>query len=180
MERLRLAAIEAFSKRGYEGVGLRDIAHDAGVTVGTLGYYFSSKEELYRECVHVLATDYLAAARGLLQHGASARAVFEHYIDYAWANRRLIRIWLDLQGERAPSLRLYSDREVMTPVWQLLRQALQREGMDSDEGRLRSLTFIGAVVLGAVLEDEQVSSLLGPADDSRTRWRQMIMGLVPV
>ncbi len=91
----------------------------------------------------------------------------------------MIRFWLDLQGDRSAALRLYSDREVMGPVGQLLTEALALDGADDDdEGRLRALTFVGAIVLGTVLDEAQRKALVG-SEGGRERWRKMALGLTP-
>ena len=48
-ERLLDAAEALFAERGFDGASTRDIAVRAGDTLGTLGYYFSSKENLLLE-----------------------------------------------------------------------------------------------------------------------------------
>ncbi len=87
-----------------------------------------------------------------------------------WLGQSL-RFWLDLQGDRSAALRLSSDREVMGPVWQLLMEALALDGVDDDEGRLRALTFVGATVLGTVLDEAQRKALVG-SEGGRERWRE--------
>jgi AcrR family transcriptional regulator len=45
------SAIEAFARAGYDGVGVREIASDAGVTAMMVNRYFGSKEALFAEAV---------------------------------------------------------------------------------------------------------------------------------
>jgi AcrR family transcriptional regulator len=45
------SARKAFARAGYDGVGLREIAADAGVTAMMVGRYFGSKEQLFAEVV---------------------------------------------------------------------------------------------------------------------------------
>ncbi|GAA2209280.1 TetR/AcrR family transcriptional regulator [Nonomuraea monospora] len=47
------AAVTAFTRFGYDGVGVRDIAQDAGVTAMLINRYFGSKEQLFAEAVDV-------------------------------------------------------------------------------------------------------------------------------
>src|SRR5215475_9871861 len=47
------SAIDAFTRHGYDGVGVRDLAQDAGVTAMLVNRYFGSKEELFAEAVDV-------------------------------------------------------------------------------------------------------------------------------
>ncbi|MFE3263409.1 TetR/AcrR family transcriptional regulator [Streptomyces sp. NPDC059215] len=46
-DRIRDAAVAAFAERGYDGVGLREIARRAGVDPRLVGHYFGSKEGLF-------------------------------------------------------------------------------------------------------------------------------------
>lgn len=47
IDALMESAIHCFSRYGYEGASLRDIAANAGVPLGTIHMYFGSKAELY-------------------------------------------------------------------------------------------------------------------------------------
>lgn len=45
------SAVRNFARAGYDGVGVREIAGDAGVTAMLVNRYFGSKEELFAEAV---------------------------------------------------------------------------------------------------------------------------------
>ncbi|MFF0451183.1 TetR/AcrR family transcriptional regulator [Streptomyces sp. NPDC004609] len=45
-ERLRLAAVELFSRKGFHAVGIRELADHAGIRTATLYNYMSGKEDL--------------------------------------------------------------------------------------------------------------------------------------
>ena len=47
MEEVLSAAHALFLERGYDAVGLRDIAKEAGVSIGTVYAYFSDKRDLF-------------------------------------------------------------------------------------------------------------------------------------
>lgn len=47
-ERLVTAALELFGRRGYEGVGAREIAASAGAPLSAIPYHFGTKDALYR------------------------------------------------------------------------------------------------------------------------------------
>jgi AcrR family transcriptional regulator len=49
---LILAAYARIASHGFEGLRTRDVAADVGVNIGTLHYYFPSKEALIRAAVH--------------------------------------------------------------------------------------------------------------------------------
>ncbi|MGI5135403.1 TetR/AcrR family transcriptional regulator [Streptomyces sp. CA-106110] len=52
-DRIRNAAVDAFMERGYDGVGLREIAKRAGVDPRLVGHYFGSKEGLFAEALEL-------------------------------------------------------------------------------------------------------------------------------
>jgi AcrR family transcriptional regulator len=52
-EAILASAIRNFARAGYDGVGVREIANDAGVTAMMVNRYFGSKEQLFAEAVEV-------------------------------------------------------------------------------------------------------------------------------
>ncbi|WP_019932858.1 TetR/AcrR family transcriptional regulator [Nocardia sp. BMG111209] len=50
-EAILRSAVIAFTKHGYDGVGVREIAQSAGVTAMLVNRYFGSKEQLFAEAV---------------------------------------------------------------------------------------------------------------------------------
>ncbi|MBO1902415.1 TetR/AcrR family transcriptional regulator [Leucobacter weissii] len=49
--RILTAALECISARGYDGTRLRDVAEEAGVSVGMIQHYFGSRERLLGEAL---------------------------------------------------------------------------------------------------------------------------------
>lgn len=45
------AAEQAFGEKGFHGAAIREIFKIAGVNTGLMSYYFSSKEDLYTQCL---------------------------------------------------------------------------------------------------------------------------------
>lgn len=45
--RIEAAALRAFTRKGYHGTSVRDIAREAGVSIGNLYNYYRTKEELF-------------------------------------------------------------------------------------------------------------------------------------
>ncbi|MCU1681757.1 MAG: TetR family transcriptional regulator [Amycolatopsis sp.] len=52
-EAILQSAVVAFTRSGYDGVGVREIAEAAGVTAMLVNRYFGSKEQLFAEVVDV-------------------------------------------------------------------------------------------------------------------------------
>jgi len=51
------SALAAFSRSGYDGIGVREIAQAAGVTAVLVNRYFGSKEELFGAAVEIAFSD---------------------------------------------------------------------------------------------------------------------------
>lgn len=180
-ERIENAATELFARHGFDAVGVRDIARMASVPVSAINYYFGSKDALYRECTRKLTADYVRQARAKADAGAGLGEMLTHYLETAGQDSKLTKLWLDLQLSGDADARAYSNREVLGPVWKVLSEALSRDGSDSVDRRLEVLAFVGAVVLDAVLTDDQMHSILkAPPTEARGLWRQEILAkLVP-
>jgi AcrR family transcriptional regulator len=57
-DRIVVAAIELLDAAAYEDVQMRDVAERAGVALGTIYRYFSSKEHLYAAALLAWSSDY--------------------------------------------------------------------------------------------------------------------------
>ena len=52
------AAVQQFTRLGYEGTAVRDIANTAGVNMGLIRYHFGHKADLYRDTLAYISTQY--------------------------------------------------------------------------------------------------------------------------
>lgn len=57
-QKICASAIGLFNKKGYENVSLREIAAEAGTSIGNLTYYFHKKDDLLLEILKELEDDY--------------------------------------------------------------------------------------------------------------------------
>jgi AcrR family transcriptional regulator len=91
--RLLLSALSHFAAKGYDGVQVKEVAEEAGVSKPTLYYHFGSKEGLFRQlCLVSLASmavriqamvePFLAAPiKGSEAQEAACRALSRSYLD---------------------------------------------------------------------------------------------------
>lgn len=84
------SARRAFARAGYDGAGVREIAHDAGVTAMLINRYFGSKEQLFAEAVVAVMQEPTILTRDNLQ-----AADFAH---------RIARLLVDITDARSPPL----------------------------------------------------------------------------
>jgi len=82
-----LAAIEVFSRRGYRGASIREIAETVGLTQAGIFHYFASKEELFVEVLRVReelgearAGDILEALRLSIEHNAKVEGLVHLFV----------------------------------------------------------------------------------------------------
>jgi AcrR family transcriptional regulator len=82
-----LAAIEVFSRRGYRGASIREIAESVGLTTAGIFHYFASKEELFVEVLRVReelgearADDVLEALRLSIEHNAKVEGLVHLFV----------------------------------------------------------------------------------------------------
>lgn len=67
------AALELFRERGFHGVGLRDIAAGAGVSLGNIYNHFSAKEPIFDALVTRLHAEFVATSEPLARFVATCR-----------------------------------------------------------------------------------------------------------
>ncbi len=76
------AAIACFTRLGYEGASVRDIANEAGVTIGLIRYHFGRKADLYRDTLAHLSLQYNDVCLAALREARQTRNVEE--IVFSW------------------------------------------------------------------------------------------------
>lgn len=67
--RIQNAALDLFSRDGYQATTMRAIAAESGLSLGNAYYHFESKEDLVHELARRLVDDQLRAARPRLRSG---------------------------------------------------------------------------------------------------------------
>jgi AcrR family transcriptional regulator len=86
VDRLLLAAHDAFARHGFDGASVRDITAAAGVNLGAITYHFGSKDHLYARVLLSLVGPLGARLRWAMQAPVpplerverAVRAFFEH------------------------------------------------------------------------------------------------------
>ena len=145
-----------FGEKGYHTVSMHDIAEKAGVAVGTLYNFFSSKEELYNALMEVCVAGVAEIVMPILDDLRASP------LDKV---RRVIEAHEQLVKENAPYIRLsqsrYSDRVVkagmgaksQTAMGQIQRRMAEvfKEGIE--KGVFRDMDpALMAELLGAIME----------------------------
>ena len=159
------AARERFSAQGYDRVGMRDVAADAGVDVALVTYHFGSKDGLFAAALAMPApmADLMAE---VLEHGEIGD-FGERFL------RRVLEVWDD-ERTGGPLVALVRSAMSHPPAAEALRGFVQTEllariaaRLDAPDADKRAALFgsqlIGLLLYRHVLLVEPVASM--PADE---------------
>lgn len=126
------AAEHLFAERGYRGTTLQEIGHAAGVSRGTPGYFFGSKEQLYRAVVErMLRRSDAFFAVGEAETGASDGAeealatVVSSYLDFLTSEPTFVRL---MHAEVFGDTKAAGRRAL-----EIIRDQLRSAGVESDD-----------------------------------------------
>ncbi|WP_306591745.1 TetR/AcrR family transcriptional regulator [Geothrix sp. 21YS21S-4] len=92
--RLLLSALSHFAAKGYDGVQVKEVAEEAGVSKPTLYYHFGSKEGLFRQLCLVALGSMAVRIQAMVEPVLAAPVKGAEAIDRACGT--LVRAYLDL------------------------------------------------------------------------------------
>jgi len=146
-------ALELFSSRGYEGIGVQEIVEAAGITKPTLYHYFGSKEGLLRQ----LFTEYSDRLYEKLKPAADYQhdlpltmdRIAAVYFDFAKHNPAFFRMQMAFLSAppESPAYRIAS--ECSGRIYQLLEQMFLQAG--AQHGNMKGRHTMYAVTLMGML-----------------------------
>ena len=153
------AAAAAFSARGFDGVGVEEIARDAGVNKAMLYYHFADKLALYRAVVADMLREIggrvLAIAEGPGEPEAKLAAVVDAFLAAAEARPWFPTLMLREVSDGAPHLDM-DTLGLMRNVFVGFSRVL---GEGQAAGRFRDMhpvlaymSFIGPILFNAARE----------------------------
>lgn len=125
------AALEEFSRRGFEAARLDDVAKHAGIAKGTIYLYFRDKEALFQELLRHMLTPIIGTIEALgaaeLPVNVFAEQLVELFVREVYETRRkdVIRLMIS-EGRRFPKLAEFYYREVLSRIIAAVRALLAR------------------------------------------------------
>jgi AcrR family transcriptional regulator len=154
-ERKRAAILDAartvFSRQGYSGAAVDDVAAEAGIAKGTLYLYFKSKEELYIAALTRDLSDLAHRGRAEMDRAPTLRdkmlAFLRVRMEYSRTHEDFLRIYLAEYGSIFVKSSLQSElsrlaRENMRHFKRLFEEAAaRREIRNVDAGPAASALF---------------------------------------
>lgn len=109
------AAIAQFTRLGFEGAAMREIANEAQVNIGLIRYHFGNKADLYRDTLAFVSEQYNAVCLAALQQARATGSVEEliysclaapitHWQDATVATGEEVLCFLNKMGYESPEL----------------------------------------------------------------------------
>jgi len=152
-EKLLEGALELFATRGYDAVGVQEIADHAGVQKPTLYHFFGSKTGLLQTLLAENFTPFLDEVEKATayEHNVlmSLRGTTETYFNFANQHASLYRLFLGLwfappTSEPFLLVASYNDRQ-QTLLETLFYKASLDHGNMKDRQRAYAATFLGMI-----------------------------------
>ncbi len=146
-----LAGARLFTRNGFQGTSLDDIAQSLGVTKPTLYYYIANKEEILIECVERGLTAFHQGLATLVQSGLGGRdllrAAMSLYAEVVTSDFGMCasRVGEDpLSKDRRHALR-QRKAEVDVDFRLLIEQGMQRGWIVAGDAAVAAYTVVGAL-----------------------------------
>jgi AcrR family transcriptional regulator len=152
------AALEEFTRHGYAGTRLDDVAARAGVTKGTIYVYFPSKELLFHAVIRKFQHPLLDDVHKFIDISKSSAIEFLRaflrfiYVDMQTGRERreVLRLMI-AEAERFPELAEDYHREVIAPAIETLREVIRQGVARGEIRRSAALEFPEIVIAPAAL-----------------------------
>lgn len=141
------AAIRCLARTGYEAVRLRDIAKEAGVSIGLLQHHFESREELLEHAFRQASSDLLETWQGVTGAHREPWDRIVALIDQLRAQedpKAHCTTWTEFAAAAARYPHLRAGFAQVYGTWQRLLDSAVREGVDA--GQFRPLLPVEDVV----------------------------------
>jgi len=172
-EAILQSALAAFSRHGYDGVGVRDIAQAAGVTAVLVNRYFGSKEELFAAAVEVAFADrsLFEGDSSMLAQGLTAVIMTRTEKDAEPINPFFLLLRSAPNPRAAEILRDSIARHFERPLTSLLRGPRAGERAAIILAVVMGLSLFRKVIGSKALADANAASLSG---DLKTMFQRLI------
>ena len=160
------ATLESLKRHGHEGLSIRRISAEAGVSIGLINHHFPNKNalvaEAYRHFNSQLVAGICAAVEDVPQEPRERlRAIFKATFSPPNLNRDVLAVWIVLWGlyHHSSEIQAVHD-EAYGGYMSLLRAELA--GLQKANGKLRLNLRLAAIGLQALLDGLWLEWCLDP------------------
>lgn len=165
-EKIIDAAIELFSKNGYDGVTTEKIATEAGFSEKTLFRHFKSKQNLLEQAID--RYHYVDEMRAIFNNKLSGKLkedlwlISENYHRIMYSNRKMLRVIMKV-GKKLPGLHQYAHRhpkvlqEFLTDYFIEMKNQQKLYAFDAEKVAITFLYMNFGLAHGRMNEDSDFS-----------------------
>jgi AcrR family transcriptional regulator len=151
-QRILKASISLFSKKGFAGVGVREIAAEADVNLAMISYYFNGKVGILKEIIEYFFKLYLPIYRDVddvsLPPEECFRILIGRLVDFIRVNGDLFLMVYNELPLDVPELADLKARK-MTEVMQTLNSLIRRFGLDPGDREIVSV--VGSSLISGII-----------------------------
>ncbi|MDD3840279.1 MAG: TetR/AcrR family transcriptional regulator [Clostridia bacterium] len=142
------AAINEFAEHGFDGANINYIAERAGISIGSMYTYFSSKEDLYLTTIHLgvetlkTVLEEIICSQGDLFN--KIEKIIKAIQSYSRSNADLTKLYNEMATENHSELvwKIVSDMEGLTAkLYSSLIEQAQREGKIRQDADAKLFAF---------------------------------------
>jgi AcrR family transcriptional regulator len=169
------AACEVIAQIGIPALRLSDVAKEAGVSAGTVHYYFETKRDVITAAFEFNLADSLARRQELLDSEKDSLAILhslvESYLPTDERSQRAWKVWLALwaEGNRDPVLQEINDR--LYSQWRDVVAGVIRAAQHEEVARPGDPVVLANMLIG-MLDGLAVQVILGSASMSLDAMRE--------
>ena len=147
------SALELFSQKGYDAVGVQEIVERAGITKPTLYHYFGNKENLLYELLKVYFDDFLVLIKKAAFYNGdltlTLTKVITAHFSFAKNNSKFYRMQLAMYfsppGSIANKVSAEFNKKQYEIIEELFIKAGENHGNMKGRHKMYAATFIGMI-----------------------------------
>jgi AcrR family transcriptional regulator len=151
-KRIMEAAVSLFAARGYDAVGVRQIASEAGVNIAMISYYFNGKLGILKAIMEDFHTHYHAIIADVLKNDEppedSVRKIIRGLIRYVKENTAITMVAFNTIPIEIPEIADQKAAQVGQLI-QAISGLMKRAHLDPEDKVL--LSVIGPALLSMIL-----------------------------
>lgn len=146
-------ALQLFSEKGYEAVGVQEIVEKVNITKPTLYHYFNSKLGLFQEIIKQKSEDFISDLKKISIYNGDLPLVLNNitklYFDFAKNNKTYYRMLLSMtfgppESEASKEvLKLF--KEQFEIINELFIKCVKNHGNMKGRNEAYTVTFIGMI-----------------------------------
>jgi TetR/AcrR family transcriptional repressor of bet genes len=160
------ATLESLKRHGHEGLSIRRISAEAGVSIGLINHHFPNKNALVAEAYRHFNSQLIAGICAAVERAPEAprerlHALFKATFSPPNLDRDVLAVWIVLWGlyHHSPEIQAVHE-EAYGGYMALLREQLA--GYQKEQGRLRMNLRLASIGLQALLDGLWLEWCLDP------------------